>query len=575
MSNLTLPANPTSPTLSTSSNSFSDRAISYCIRVITGELPNSKWIRKACQRHLDDLQRTDWRWTYDAERAEKVCKFIQMCPHEKGAKQGEALLLEDFQVWIVCSIFGWVDSDSRLRRFKEAVLMIPRKNGKSPLAAAIALYMTFFDGERGAETYCGALSEEQAWEVFRPAKAMLEGMPELCKRFGIVVNAKSLVQPSTRSRMKPVIGSGRDGAMTHLFIGDEAHQWKDSSLYDAQSTSMVGRSQPLKLIISTAGDTIEGPCHSKQGEVEQMLDGTVQNDRLFGAIYSADPEVDWTGREALLSANPNLGVSVSEEFLLEAQAEAVRNSAKQGTFRCKHLNHWVTAASAWMNMEFFRRCADATLNLEDFKDDVCVLASDLASKIDLAATVTLFRRDIDGKPHYYAFTRCYLPEERINDPACQHYQKWKLDGYLVATDGNSMDYAVLEADAVTDINTFKVRELAYDARYADQYAQRVNSATGVTIVVIPPSPAQLSPAMKELEAAVHDERFHYDGHPVLTWAMGNVLSRETAAGNLTMPDKPKPEAKIDPAVALFIGMARVMTYSPEPEDSASSYLMFA
>jgi phage terminase large subunit-like protein len=215
-----------------------------------------------------------------------------------------------------------------------------------------------------------------------------------------------------------------------------------------------------------------------------------------------------------------------------------------------------------MNMEFFRRCANTTLKIEDFKDDSCVLASDLASKIDLAATVTLFRRDIDGKPHYYAFTRCYLPEERINDPACQHYQKWKLDGYLVATAGNSMDYSVLESDAIGDINTYKVRELAYDARYADQYAQRVNAATGVTIVVIPPSPAQLSPAMKELEAAVHDGRFHYDGHPVLTWAMGNVLSRETAAGNLTMPDKPKPEAKIDPAVALFIGMARAMVLVP-------------
>ncbi|WP_433963652.1 terminase large subunit [Tunturiibacter gelidiferens] len=486
MSNQTNQVSRPSPIPTTSSTeNFSQRAFNYCTRVVTGEIPNCQWIQKSCQRYLDDLARTDWRWTYDPERAERVCKFIQLCPHEKGEKQGSPLLLEDFQVWIVCSIFGFVDVDTRLRRFKEAVLLIPRKNGKSPLAAAISLYMTFFDGEPGAETYCGALSEEQAWEVFRPAKAMLEGLPELCKRFGIVVNAKSLIQPSTRSRMKPVIGSGRDGAMTHLFIGDEAHQWKDSSLYDAQSTSMVGRSQPLKLIISTAGDTIEGPCHSKQGEVEQMLNGTIPNDRLFGAIYTADPDVDWTSREALLQANPNFGVSVSEEFLVEAQAEAVRNSAKQGTFRCKHLNHWVTAATAWMNMEFFRRCADTSLKVEDFKDDVCIHSSDLASKIDLAATIRLFRRDIDGKAHYYAFTRCYLPEARINDPANQHYQRWKHDGFLIATNGNSMDYSILEADAIRDIQQYKVRELAFDARYADQYVQRINEATGVTLAEVP------------------------------------------------------------------------------------------
>jgi len=574
MSNQTNRTSRPSPIPTTSSrNTFSDRALDYCNGVVSGEIVACNWIRKACQRHLDDLTRTDWRWTYDPDRAEKVCRFIQLCPHEKGEKQGSPLLLEDFQVWIVCNVFGWVDSETRLRRFKEAVLIVPRKNGKSPLAAAISLYMTFFDGEPGAETYCGALSEEQAWEVFRPAKAMLEGMPDLCKRFGIEINAKSIVQPSTRSRMKPVIGSGRDGAMTHLFVGDEAHQWRDSSLYDAQSTSMVGRSQPLKLIISTAGDTIEGPCHSKQGEVEQMLNGTIPNDRLFGAIYTSDPDIDWTSKEALLQANPNLGVSVSEEFLVEAQAEAVRNSAKQGTFRCKHLNHWVTAATAWMNMEFFRRCSDTSLKVEDFKDDVCIHSSDLASKIDLSATVRLFRRDIDGKPNYYAFTRCYLPEARINDPANQHYQRWKHDGFLIATDGNSMDYSVLEADAISDIQQYRVRELAYDERYADQYVQRINLATGVTLAEVPPSPAHLSPAMKELEACVYDSRFHYDGHPILTWAMGNVLSRETPAGNLTMPDKPKPEAKIDPAVALFIGMSRAMVIPVKKKASFSPFVI--
>ena len=441
--------------------------------------------------------------------------------------------------------------------------MIPRKNGKSPLAAAIALYLTFFDCEPGAETYCGALTEDQAFEVFRPARAMLLGMPDLCARYGIEVHSKSLVQPSSGSRMRPVIGVGRDGSLPHCFIGDEAHQWRDASLYDAQSTGMVGRKQPLKIIISTAGDTIEGPCHEKQREVEAVLDGNAENERLFGIIYTADLDIPWTSREALYSANPNIGVSVSEESLIESQDEAIRNASKQGTFRCKHLNHWITSSSAWMNMEFFRKCADLKLNQHDFKLDACVIGSDLASKIDLSAIVNVFRRDIENKPHYYAFLRCYVPEAQVNSTN-QNYQRWSAQGLLTATEGSSIDYATLERDVIEDIGRFNVTMLAYDERYADQFAQRISDQTKVPRVVIPPSPKELSPAMKELESAVYDGRFHYDGNPLLEWAMGNVLTKETVAGNLTMPDKPAPDRKIDPAVALFLAMNRAMLMTPKP-----------
>ena len=152
------PSPRSQPTTSTPT-SYSDRAFAYCERILSGELLASKWVRFACRRHIDDLARTDWRWRYDASKAEKVCRFVESLPHEKGAKQDQPLILEDWQVWIICSIFGWVDRTTGLRRFREAVLMVSRKNGKSPLAAAIAIYLGFFDGEKGAEVYCGATSE--------------------------------------------------------------------------------------------------------------------------------------------------------------------------------------------------------------------------------------------------------------------------------------------------------------------------------------------------------------------------------------------------------------------------------
>jgi phage terminase large subunit-like protein len=223
-----------------------------------------------------------------------------------------------------------------------------------------------------------------------------------------------------------------------------------------------------------------------------------------------------------------------------------------------HLDVWTTATSAWMNMQAWAKCYDPDLTEEVVKNLPCWIGSDLASKLDLSATVRLFRQDIDGRPHYYAFARTYLPEAQVNAPENQHYQKWSKQGFLTATPGNSIDYSMIEADTEQDIASSQVQKLCYDARYADQWSQRIAEHTGITRVEVPPSPAKLSPAMKELEAAVADGRFHHDGNPILTWCVSNVLSRETSAGNLTMPDKQRPENKIDAAVALFIAMSRAM-----------------
>jgi phage terminase large subunit-like protein len=550
-------ANPTS---------YARRATNYATDVVKGNIPASKWVKLACQRHLTDLARTDYRWRFDHGKANQICAFAEQMPHEKGQLQGQLLRLEGWQVFLLASIFGWIDA-SGIRKYRQAFVLVPRGNGKSPLAAIIALWMTFFEKEPGAETYCGATSEKQAHEVFRPAKAMVEQV-DAFKRIGISLAAKSIFQTSTRSRFQPVIGKPGDGASVFCAILDELHEAITSEQLDTLTTGANKRKNSLILIISTAGSTTEGPCRAKQRDVEQILDGVIENDRLFGVIYQADPEVDWTSREALVQANPNLGISNDEEALLLDQAEAVRNPAKQNIFRCKHLNQWMTAASAWMNMQAWNKCADATLTAESLKSLPSWLGSDLASKLDLSDTVKLFREDIDGRPHYYAFNRSYLPEERVNAPENQHYQRWSKQGHLQATPGSSIDYSVIEADSLSDIATYQVQELAFDARYADQYSQRVSEQSGIPRVETPPSPSILSPAMKELEAAVYDGRFHHDGDPVLTWCLSNVLTRETSVGNYTMPEKERPENKIDAAVALFIAMSRAMLGAIAPTQSS-------
>ncbi len=547
--------------------SYSQRATRYARRVTAGKIPACKWIKLACQRFLDDLSNLDSRWRYDETKAHRVCAYAERQRHEKGELQGQRFLLQDWQIWLLCNIFGLVDNKG-IRKYREAFILVPRGQGKSPLAAIIALWMAFFDGEKGAEVYTAATTEKQAFEVFRPAKAFVEQDPGYGK-LGIVAAAKTIHRHKSRSRFAPVIGRSRYGGSIYCGILDEAHQLPDSQLYDTFKTGCNKRKNSLLLTISTAGvSAFSNPCYSLQIEVQKVLEGSIDNERLFGAIYTIDASVEWHTREALVMSNPNLGISNDEEALLLDQAEAKRNPARQNAFRCMHLNEWVSAASAWMNMSKWNACFDASLTPDKVKDLPCWLSSDLASKLDLAAIVALFRKDIDGKPHYYCFVRCYLPEERVNAPENSHYQKWAKQGYLTATDGSSLDYSKVEEDTLLDIASYKVEELTYDPRYADQYSQRVAEQAGITRVEVPPSPAVLSPAMKELESAIYDGRFHHDGHPILTWAMSNVLTRETSAGNYTMPDKSKPESKIDPAIALFLGMTRAMLSTAKPKKAA-------
>lgn len=551
-------------------NTYAQRANDYCQRVVSGEQIASKWIKLACQRHLDDLAKTDSRWHFDATIANSVCAFIE----SHNLPSGTRFILQDFQVWLVASLIAWID-EAGTRKHIEALIMMAKGNGKSPLIGCLALWFAFFDGVRNAEVYCGATSLNQAMEVFTPALSFIESRAAAYAKLGVIAQKKSIYS-RFGARFQPVIGRGKHGPKPRLAILDELHQAITSDLYGTFKTGCNKTPNSLLLTISTAGvSSLESTCYQLQLRAQKALDGSLPDERIFAAIYAADESVDWTSEEALQMANPNLGISNDAEKIRLAIEQAVRSPAEANNVKAMHLGIWSSASAAWMNMQAWAKCYDPDLNDGLVRELPAWLGSDLASKLDLSSTVALFRRDTDDKPHYYAFCRAYLPEARVNAPENGHYQKWVKQGYLSATSGSSIDYALLEADTLEDIDKYQVQNVPYDARYADQWSQRVSEISGITRVETPPSPAVLSPAMKELEAAIYDGRFHHDGHPVLTWCMSNVLARETPAGNYTMPDKPKPESKIDCAVALFIAMTRAMVHVPSADDNAANYFMFA
>jgi phage terminase large subunit-like protein len=387
---------------------------------------------------------------------------------------------------------------------------------------------------------------------------MARASPEFRARYGVEANASNLSVAATNSKFEPVIGKPGDGASPSCGIVDEYHEHKTPELYETLTTGMLARSQALQLMITTAGDNIGGPCYVHQIQLQKILSGVVDNDRRFGIIYTVDAEDDWTKPEALQKANPNFGVSVDAETLLADQQEAIIDPRKQNTFKKKHLNIWVNAASPWLNLASLQACGDSTLVEADFKGEECVVGLDLASKNDIATKVKVFRRVLDDKPHYYAFSRNYLPEAAVQKPENGHYQAWAAEHFLVATAGNMINMRQIEEDVDADTELHVVTEVAIDAWGSREIAP-VMQEKGLVVVDVPMTTKNLSEPMKLIAALVDAGQFHHDGNLATIWMFSNVEVFEDRNGNI-FPRKSSAEKKIDAAVATILAVGRWMAW---------------
>ncbi|WP_129138799.1 terminase large subunit [Modicisalibacter coralii] len=550
----------------------------YARDVVAGRIPACKEVRQACRRHLDDLKAAksrSFQYRFDRDAAETVCVFIQLLPHTKGrwARERRLITLEPWQLFIFCAIFGWLRKKSGLRRFSEAYVEVERKNGKSVMAAGVANYMLAADGEYGAEVYCGATTEKQAWEVFRPARLMLMKSPALVSAAGIEIMAKNISIPEDGSRLEPLIGDPGDGSSPSCALVDEFHEHQTPNLYDTMLTGMGARDQALMFIITTAGFNLAGPCYDKRRQVQQMLDGALPNDELFGIIYTIDQGDDWQDPAVLRKANPNFGVSVSEEFLLKAQRDAVRYPSRQNAFLTKHLNVWVSARTAWLNMADWHSSGEDGLTLEAFEGQPCWLGVDLASKTDIAAIALLFRDEVEDKKgrlktRWTVFVRSYLPEGAVERASNNRaaYESWVNSGDLITTDGEELDFDVIREDIKDLAGRFEIQEIAYDPWRATQLAHQLMK-DGAEVIEYRNTVQNMSPAMREMEAAITGGRWRHSSDPVLTWMASNVVAKSDAKDNI-YPRKEKDENKIDGIVAILMALGRaVLTEGDEPQKS--------
>lgn len=544
----------------------------YVEDVLAGKIPTCKWVKAACQRQKNDLSR--WKgknaqYRFDVEKASRVCEFIELLPHIKGPLAGQCIKLEPWQVFILTTVFGWVKPDGK-RRFRRGYTEVPRGNAKSTLSSGIGLYMLVADGEGGAEVYSLATTRDQARIVFGDAQNMARKRAEMMNALGVKVDAHNINVLRTASKFEALSseGSTLDGLNIHFGCVDELHAHKTREVYDVVETGTGKRDQSLLWVITTAGSNRAGICYEVRTFVMRMLDGVLQDETQFGIIFGLDDGDDWTTEASLIKANPNWGVSVRPDVLLPLQAKAMQLPSAVNNFKTKHLNEWVNADTAWMDMRAWDDCGRRALDLDAFVGQECWIGLDLASKVDIAALKLLFR-DPEREGGFAVFGKYYLPEATVQESTNSQYQGWHNAGRLTVTPGNVIDFDWIESDLRDFTSRFEVKVVAFDPFQATQFSTRM-LAEGMPMVEVRPTVLNFSEPMKSLEALVLQRKFAHGGDPILTWMVSNVVCHRDQKDNI-YPRKERPENKIDGVVALLMALNRALLGTDDVPVIGSDY----
>ena len=542
---------------------YAHTAMSYAEDVVAGEIPACKWVRLACQRHIDDVARQETKafpYYFHRPSAVRACAFLESLPHIKGewAKHNETIELQPWQIFIIANVFGWLRCEDDLRRFRIVYLEMPRKNGKSTFSSGIGLYCLALDHESGAEVYSAATTRDQARIVWQVAHQMCGRLPGMRKALGIDLTAHAISQPGTASRFQALSSEGNslDGLNIHCAIVDELHAHRTRTVYDVLETATGSRSQPLLWNITTAGADRAGICYEQRTYLTRILQGLNRDDTYFGIIYTIDEEDDWQSPDTWEKANPNYGVSVFPDDIKRLCDKAKKMSSAQSNFLTKRLSVWVNADMPLFNMSEWAKCA-TNLTLEDFEGERCWIGIDLAPRHDFCAMGILFERDGE----YYFFCRHYLSEQEVRESPNASYSGWAEAGWIQTNAGSVTNYDDLEADLDDLSHRFEIIEVDFDRFQAHQFATRMIER-GFPMIEIAANVRNLSEPTKKLDALIVEGKLHHEDNPLLAWEMSNVVGHYDRKENV-YPVKERPENKIDGPMTLIMMLSRALVSAGE------------
>jgi phage terminase large subunit-like protein len=495
--------------------------------------------------------------------------FINSLTHTKGAFGGQLFNLRPWQTRIVKQIFK--RRRDGLRQYRTVLLMLPRKNGKSELAAAIALYGLLADGEIGAEVYSAAADRDQAALVFNVAAQMLRNDPALNGECYIVDSKKRIEHATSGSVYRAISAEAysKFGFNSHLVVYDELHAAVTRDLYEVLATSMGARTQPLLLVITTAGFDRHSILWELYSHALKVRENPTMDPSFLPLIFEAPTDADWTSERVWKKANPALGDFRSLEEMQIACQRAQEIPAQENIFRRMYLNQWTEQSARWIAMAAWDACQtrDDAPGLTNGRR--CYLGLDLASTRDLTALVGVFPDDTG----FDVRAQFFIPELNIRERVARDrvpYDQWQRDDLVTVTPGNVVDYERIRAVIREWASRYDVREIAYDPWNATDLVQRLQDQDGLTCVPMRQGFASLSAPTKALEAAILSRRLRHDGHPILRWNLSNVAVETDAAGNLKLSKKASSE-KIDGAVALVMALDRL----ERDHVATPSYTIFA
>ncbi len=498
---------------------------------------------------------------FDGAAAAHVCEFFpRFLKHSKDPFAGQPFELQDWQMDnFVVPVFGWKRADDT-RRHRLAYLEVAKKNGKTTLAAGLGLYMLIADGEAGAEVYPGAVNREQAGFTFEEAARMVEKSPHLSSRIEVIRSTKTLVYRKTNSRLRALSAdvASHEGLNVSFWIMDELHVHKNRRLYDTLRYGGASRTQPLGMIITTAGEYDPTSIGWEMHEyAENVINGTYEDWEMHAAIYSIDKDDDWTDPDVWSKANPSLGVTVYVEELTAMCQEALNSPDKQGGYKRYRMSVWVQTKDGFVDMDAWNACAE-WFSLEDMAGRKCYGGLDLSSKEDLSAFVVVFTPTPED-PVYRMMGGFWVPEASLPERAkrnAQPYLQWVEDGHVLTTDGSRIDYRAIR-EAIEEVGeVVRIKEIHYDPKFAAEIITDLEAA-GFTMVEHAQTCKAMNPGMQALNLNCGRGELRHNGNPAMTWQMGNVIARYDMDG-AARPDKSNRKKKIDGPVAGFMALGRAV-----------------
>jgi phage terminase large subunit-like protein len=508
------------------------------------------------------------KYYFDTYEADRAVAFIEShIRHCKGKLAGKLVVLEEWQKEdLIRPIFGWKHTDSGLRRYRTVFCEVPRKNGKSTLGAAVGIYLLVADSELGSEIYSCAGDRNQASIIFDVAKRMILQDPVLSSMVKTFRNSITFPQKGNTYKVLSSDASLQHGHNPNGILFDELHTQKSRELYDTMITGTGARTQPLLFTMTTAGSskTDGNICWEVHNYAQKVKDGLITDETFLTVIYAADEGDDIQDPKTWAKANPNLGVSISEEYLRTEAKRASELPSYENTFRRLHLNQWTTSVTKWISdsvwMENYEK-----MDMESLKGEKCWGGLDLASTMDLSSLVLFFPRE-GQKDVVKVFFWCPADSAELRGRKYKlPYDEWISDGHIKATPGNVQDYEYIRQDINQIVEDYDLQSIAFDRWNSSQLIIQLSQTDGIPMSQFGQGYKSMSAPAKELEKMVLKKEINHLNNPVLRWQCENVLLQTDPAGNIKI-NKQKSSEKVDGMVALVMAIGEMMT-DETPGDS--------